>query len=73
MRILTPSFTICLFQPESDDERTWLADHCPDAIIDDDGMVCEPRYAEDLAVGIQDAGFQLHDVEGRPFRLAPAD
>lgn len=67
--------TILLFRPQTDAAREWLTSHVDsEAQWFGGALVVEPRYAADLAQGLQDEGFTLHNsyrLKAEPGILPP--
>ena len=53
--------SLILFHPLTEEAENWLIDHVQeDAQWFCGALVVEPRYAEDLAEGLRDAGFLIN-------------
>jgi hypothetical protein len=51
--------SIFLFRPNTEAARLHLEEHCPGATWFGGALVCEHRYAADLAASLKSAGFKV--------------
>jgi hypothetical protein len=54
--------SILVLMPENEDEADWVSDHVSTAGYQPglpQRVIVEPRYFDDLAAGLLDAGFEL--------------
>lgn len=51
--------TIIVFMPMTEKAENWIADNVPDPLYFGHALCCEPRYAHDLAEGMQESGITI--------------
>jgi hypothetical protein len=61
-----------MLQPVTDAGQLWVSRNISDALRLGDSVPIEPRYIEDIALGIMQAGLSL-SVDGHPSKLVEID
>lgn len=51
--------SIITFMPMTERAENWIADNVPDPLYFGHALCCEPRFAENLAMGMQESGLSL--------------